>query len=37
MRRAFILFFVCAILGGTTGFAQAGGLHHYEWFDVRRG
>jgi hypothetical protein len=37
MRRVFILLFVCAILSGTTGLAQAGGSHHYEWFDARRG
>jgi hypothetical protein len=37
MRRLSILLFVCAILSGTTGFAEAGGLHHYEWFDARRG
>jgi hypothetical protein len=26
MRRLSILLFVCAILSGTTGFAEAGGL-----------
>jgi hypothetical protein len=37
MRRLFTVLFVCAILSGTTGLAQAGGLHHYEWFDAQRG
>jgi hypothetical protein len=37
MRRLSILLFVFAILSGTTGLAQAGGLHHYEWFDARGG
>jgi hypothetical protein len=37
MRRVFILLFVCAILSEMTGGAQAGGLHHYEWFDARLG
>jgi hypothetical protein len=37
MRRLFTVLFVGAILSGTTGLARAGGLHHYEWFDARRG
>jgi hypothetical protein len=36
MRRLFTVLFVCAILSGATGLAQAGGLHHYEWFDAQR-
>jgi hypothetical protein len=37
MRQVFIMLFVCAILSETTGWAQAGGLHHYEWFDAGLG